>query len=98
MVDARSSEREEKSMHQITQRFTGKTFLVTGAGTGFGAELAVRAAREGATQVLVHYRSSAAGAQATAARVTAAGANSAARAGRHHLVGGHPADGRVGVR
>ena len=43
------------------QRFTGKTDLVTGAGTGCGAEVAVRAAQEGA-DVAVHYRSSADGA------------------------------------
>ena len=54
------------------QRFTGKTVLVTGAGTGFGAEVAVRAAQEGA-DVAVHYRSSAAGARETAARVEAQG-------------------------
>jgi 3-oxoacyl-[acyl-carrier protein] reductase len=49
-------------------RFTGKTVLVTGAGTGFGAEIAVRAASEGA-DVAVHYRGSRAGAERTAARV-----------------------------
>jgi 3-oxoacyl-[acyl-carrier protein] reductase len=49
-------------------RFTGKTVLVTGAGTGFGAEIAVRAATEGA-DVAVHYRGSRAGAERTAARV-----------------------------
>lgn len=54
------------------QRFTGKTVLVTGAGTGFGAEIAVRAAQEGA-DVAIHYRSSRAGADATAERVTALG-------------------------
>jgi NAD(P)-dependent dehydrogenase (short-subunit alcohol dehydrogenase family) len=48
--------------------------LVTGAGTGFGAELAVRAAAEGARVVGVHYRSSKAGAEQTAERVRAAGA------------------------
>jgi 3-oxoacyl-[acyl-carrier protein] reductase len=48
--------------------------MVTGAGTGFGAELAVRAAQEGAANVLVHYRSSATGAQRTAERVREAGA------------------------
>jgi 3-oxoacyl-[acyl-carrier protein] reductase len=56
------------------RRFVDKRFLVTGAGTGFGAELAVRAAREGAAKVLVHYRRSAAGAERTAARVREAGA------------------------
>jgi 3-oxoacyl-[acyl-carrier protein] reductase len=54
------------------KRFAGKTVLVTGAGTGFGAEIAVRAAREGA-DVAVHYRGSRAGAEATAARVEAEG-------------------------
>src|SRR5579859_4798992 len=54
------------------QRFTGKTVLVTGAGTGYGAEVAVRAAQEGA-DVAVHYRSSAAGARRTAGRVEAEG-------------------------
>jgi len=54
------------------QRFTGKTVLVTGAGTGFGAEVAVRAAQEGA-DVAVHYRSSQDGARRTAARVEAEG-------------------------
>ena len=52
----------------VVQRFAGRTVLVTGAGTGFGAALAVRAAAEGAT-VGVHYNRSAAGAEATAARV-----------------------------
>ncbi|MFD6285414.1 SDR family NAD(P)-dependent oxidoreductase [Streptomyces sp. NPDC060205] len=55
-----------------SQRFTDKTVLVTGAGTGFGAEIAVRAAQEGA-DVAIHYRSSRAGAAATAERVTALG-------------------------
>ncbi|HUQ56225.1 SDR family NAD(P)-dependent oxidoreductase [Lentzea sp.] len=50
------------------QRFAGKTVLVTGAGTGFGAEIAVRAAQEGA-DVAVHYRSSRRGAERTAERV-----------------------------
>jgi NAD(P)-dependent dehydrogenase (short-subunit alcohol dehydrogenase family) len=47
--------------------------VVTGAGTGFGAEIAVRAAQEGARVVGVHYRSSKAGAEATARRVEAEG-------------------------
>lgn len=50
------------------ERFAGKTILVTGAGTGFGAALAVRAAAEGAT-VGVHYNRSAQGAEATAAKI-----------------------------
>lgn len=61
--------------HAGPRRFEGKTVLVTGAGTGFGAEIAVRAAQEGAT-VAVHYRSSQAGAEATAARIAAVGAKS----------------------
>ena len=58
-------------------RFDGRTVMVTGAGTGFGAELAVKAAQEGAARVVVHYRSSAAGAEETARRVEAEGAASA---------------------
>jgi NAD(P)-dependent dehydrogenase (short-subunit alcohol dehydrogenase family) len=46
----------------IPRRFNGRSVVVTGAGTGFGAEIAVRAAQEGARVVGVHYRSSAAGA------------------------------------
>jgi len=52
----------------ITQRLPGRSVLVTGAGTGFGAEIAVRAAQEGA-RVGVHYRSSKAGAEQTVARI-----------------------------
>ena len=52
----------------ITQRFPGRSILVTGAGTGFGAEIAVRAAQEGA-RVGVHYRNSKSGAENTAQRI-----------------------------
>jgi 3-oxoacyl-[acyl-carrier protein] reductase len=52
----------------ITQRFPGRSVLVTGAGTGFGAAIALRAAQEGA-RVGVHYRSSKDGAEQTAARI-----------------------------
>jgi 3-oxoacyl-[acyl-carrier protein] reductase len=58
----------------MTRRFEGRSFLVTGAGTGFGAELAVRAAQEGAAKILIHYRSSAGGAERTAGRVRELGA------------------------
>ena len=58
----------------MQRRFEGKTFLVTGAGTGFGAALSQRAAEEGAAHVVVHYRSSAEGAEKTAEAVRAAGA------------------------
>jgi 3-oxoacyl-[acyl-carrier protein] reductase len=58
----------------MERRFEGRTFMVTGAGTGFGAALAARAAQEGAARVLIHYRSSADGAQRTAERVVQAGA------------------------
>jgi NAD(P)-dependent dehydrogenase (short-subunit alcohol dehydrogenase family) len=56
------------------RRFDGRTILVTGAGTGFGAEIAVRAAQEGARVVGIHYRSSREGAEQTADRVRALGA------------------------
>lgn len=58
----------------VPRRFEGRSVVVTGAGTGFGAEIAIRAAREGARAVGVHYRSSKAGAEATAERVREAGA------------------------
>jgi 3-oxoacyl-[acyl-carrier protein] reductase len=57
----------------MPRRFEGRSVVVTGAGTGFGAEIAVRAAREGARAVGVHYRSSLEGATRTAARVAAEG-------------------------
>jgi 3-oxoacyl-[acyl-carrier protein] reductase len=55
-------------------KLVDKTVVVTGAGTGFGRQLAIRAAREGAGRVIVHYRSSAQGAEETAEQVRAAGA------------------------
>lgn len=59
----------------VPRRFEGRSVVVTGAGTGtgFGAEIAVRAAQEGARAVGVHYRKSADGAKRTAGRVEAAG-------------------------
>jgi 3-oxoacyl-[acyl-carrier protein] reductase len=62
-------------MSDTPQRFAGRTVMVTGAGTGYGAEIAVRAAQEGARAVVVHYRSSAAGAEQTADRVRGEGAD-----------------------
>jgi 3-oxoacyl-[acyl-carrier protein] reductase len=59
----------------MPRRFAGRSVVVTGAGTGFGAEIAVRAAQEGARVVGVHYRSSKAGAERTAERVRAEGAD-----------------------
>jgi NAD(P)-dependent dehydrogenase (short-subunit alcohol dehydrogenase family) len=56
------------------RRFEGRSIVVTGAGTGFGAEIAVRAAQEGARTVGIHYRSSREGAEQTAVRVQALGA------------------------
>jgi 3-oxoacyl-[acyl-carrier protein] reductase len=59
----------------MQRRFEGRAFLVTGAGTRFGAALAMRAAEEGAAKVLIHYRSSGEGAERTASRVRGAGAD-----------------------
>lgn len=53
-------------------RFQDKTVLVTGSGRGFGAVLATAFAREGAN-VIVHYHTSSAGAEQTAAAVRAFG-------------------------
>ena len=64
------------STSTFPQRFAGRTVAVTGAGTGFGAEIAVRAAQEGA-KVVVHYRSSQAGADRTAERIRALGGEAA---------------------
>ncbi|HEY7077086.1 MAG TPA: SDR family oxidoreductase [Solirubrobacteraceae bacterium] len=61
----------------MSGRLDGKTVMVTGAGTGFGRQLAIRAAHEGAGRVIVHYRSSAQGAEETAEQVRAAGAEAA---------------------
>ncbi|GAA5185362.1 3-oxoacyl-[acyl-carrier-protein] reductase [Rugosimonospora acidiphila] len=60
----------------IFPRFAGKSVLVTGAGTGFGAEIAVRAAKEGA-RVGVHYNSSRAGAERTVERIEESGGEAA---------------------
>ena len=57
------------------KRFEGRRVVVTGAGTGFGAEIAVRAAQEGAAVVGVHYRRSADGAKRTAERIAGIGAD-----------------------
>ena len=57
----------------VPRRLQGRSVVVTGAGTGFGAEIAVRAAQEGARVVGVHYRSSAEGAKQTADRIAAEG-------------------------
>jgi 3-oxoacyl-[acyl-carrier protein] reductase len=51
-----------------------RVILVTGSGRGIGAEVATKAAAEGAT-VAIHYRSSAEGARRTLERVRAAGAD-----------------------
>jgi NAD(P)-dependent dehydrogenase (short-subunit alcohol dehydrogenase family) len=53
-------------------RFTDKKVLVTGAGRGFGRVLALAFAAEGA-DVVVHYNSSSAGAEETAAEIRALG-------------------------
>jgi NAD(P)-dependent dehydrogenase (short-subunit alcohol dehydrogenase family) len=60
----------------VFPRFAGRWVMVTGAGTGFGATLAMRAAAEGAN-VVVHYNSSAAGAKRTAEAVRGYGRQSA---------------------
>jgi NAD(P)-dependent dehydrogenase (short-subunit alcohol dehydrogenase family) len=60
----------------VFPRFDGRWVMVTGAGTGFGATLALRAAAEGAN-VVVHYNASDAGARRTAAAVEDLGRRSA---------------------
>jgi 3-oxoacyl-[acyl-carrier protein] reductase len=67
--------REASFPQAIFPRFAGRWVMVTGAGTGFGATIALRAAAEGAN-VIVHYNSSEAGARRTAAGVEALGGQS----------------------
>jgi len=56
----------------MSGRLEGRIALVTGAGTGFGSAIAEALAAEGA-DLLVHYRSSAAGAEETAERIRGIG-------------------------
>jgi 3-oxoacyl-[acyl-carrier protein] reductase len=60
----------------VYPRFQGQWVMVTGAGTGFGATLALRAAAEGA-DVVIHYNRSEDGAKRTAAAVEAFGRRAA---------------------
>jgi 3-oxoacyl-[acyl-carrier protein] reductase len=55
------------------EALAGRVVLITGSSRGIGAEVAVKAAAEGA-RVAVHYRHSAEGAERTLERVRAAGA------------------------
>lgn len=57
----------------MTSALAGRVVLVTGSSRGIGAEIAVRAAAEGAS-VAVHYRRSADGAQRTVERAHQVGA------------------------
>jgi 3-oxoacyl-[acyl-carrier protein] reductase len=61
----------------MSGKLEGRSVMVTGAGTGFGAQLCVKAAQEGAARVVVHYRSSKGGAEETVRRVREAGAEAA---------------------
>jgi 3-oxoacyl-[acyl-carrier protein] reductase len=61
-----------RRVSRVFPRFEGKWVMITGAGTGFGATLAERAAAEGAN-VVVHYNSSEAGAKKTADAVRSYG-------------------------
>ena len=58
----------------MREALAGRVVLVTGSSRGIGAEIAVKAAGQGAT-VAVHYRSSVDGARRTVERVRAAGAD-----------------------
>lgn len=71
----------------------GRVVLVTGSSRGIGAEVAVRAAADGAT-VAVHYRSSVEGAERTLARVRSMGGDGAAF--QADVADGRGAEGLVG--
>jgi 3-oxoacyl-[acyl-carrier protein] reductase len=60
----------------MSDEFTGKTALVTGASRGIGAATALALARRGVARVLVHYNRSQEGAEGVLAAVRAAGAES----------------------
>lgn len=68
-------------MGAMMNGIAGKTALVTGASRGIGAATAVALARAGCARVLLHYASSAEGAQETAMRVRSFGAEAEAIAG-----------------
>ena len=70
----------------------GRVVLVTGSSRGIGAEVAAKAAAQGAT-VAIHYRESAQGAERTLARVRHAGADGATFAA--DLADGRQAEGLV---
>lgn len=58
----------------LTEEFTGKTALVTGASRGIGAATALALARKGVRRFILHYNSNQKGAEQTLAGVRAAGA------------------------
>jgi 3-oxoacyl-[acyl-carrier protein] reductase len=60
----------------MADELAGRVVLVTGSSRGIGAEVAVKAAREGA-RVAIHYHASADGAERTLARVREAGSDGA---------------------
>jgi 3-oxoacyl-[acyl-carrier protein] reductase len=60
----------------MAQVLAGRVVLITGSSRGIGAEVAVKAAAEGAS-VAIHYHRSEEGAQATLAKVRTAGAEGA---------------------
>ena len=77
----------------MTQALAGRVVLVTGSSRGIGAEIAAKAAAEGAS-VAVHYRASADGAARTVARVKESGGD--AEAFQADLTDGAQAEALVG--
>ena len=77
----------------MTETLAGRVVLVTGSSRGIGAEIAAKAAEEGAS-VAVHYRTSADGAQRTVDRARRMGVE--AEAFQADLTDGAQAEGLVG--
>jgi 3-oxoacyl-[acyl-carrier protein] reductase len=65
----------DDTKERMSKQFSGKSALITGASRGIGAAAALALAEAGATKLVLHYNSYREGAQETAERARAAGAD-----------------------